>query len=347
MLFATQLPLSSLIEFCRVLRHNLGAGLTLRHVFRQQAERGPLPVRPVANRIAQELEQGESLQSALKPERAAFPGLFVALATVGEQTGCLPDVFGELEKYFIMQQRLRRQFISQSAWPLLQFFAAPLVIAMMIYLLAVLSPSGTKPFDPVGFGYTGVGGAFKFLLHFYGSVAALVGIYFLATRSLQRRAAVHEFILRLPVVGPCLSAIVLWRFCLALRLTMNTGMSILTAARLSFRATGNAAFSSRANQVREALRDGKDLAQALSQTGLFPRNFLDIVANAEEGGQVPEVMKHQAKFYEEEARRRLTILTRVASSAIWLFVAAILIFLILRIALSIYGPGGVYDRLAR
>src|SRR5207245_8395598 len=92
MLFATKLPLSSLIEFCRVLRHNLGAGLTLLHVFRQQAERGPLPVRPIASRISQDLEQGESLQVALKRERAAFPPIFVALATVGEQTGCLPDI---------------------------------------------------------------------------------------------------------------------------------------------------------------------------------------------------------------------------------------------------------------
>ena len=347
MLFGTQLPLPSLIELCRVLRHNLGAGLTLRHVFRQQAERGPLPVRPIANRITHELEHGESLESAVKLEKAAFPGLFTALVNVGEQTGSLPDIFGELEKYFLMQQRLRRQFFSQIAWPLLQFFAAPLVIAMMIYLLAVLSPSGTQPFDPLGFGYTGVWGAFKFLLHFFGSIAAVVGIYFLATRSLQRRAAVQEAILRLPAVGPCLSAIMLWRFCLALRLTMNTGMSILSAARLSLRATGSAASSARANQVREALREGKDLAEALAVTGLFPQNFLDIVANAEEGGRVPEVMRHQAEFYEEEARRRLTILTRSASSAIWLIVAGTLIFLIFRIFLSIYGPGGVYDSILR
>ncbi len=35
-MFSSRLPLSSLIELCRVLRHYLGAGLTLRDVFRQQ-----------------------------------------------------------------------------------------------------------------------------------------------------------------------------------------------------------------------------------------------------------------------------------------------------------------------
>jgi type II secretory pathway component PulF len=347
MLFSRQLPLSSLIETCRSLRHNLEAGLTLRHVFRQQAERGPLPIRPIADRIAGELEQGESLEAALKPERDALPPIFVALAGVGEQTGSLPDVFGELEKYFLLQQRLRRQFLFQIAWPLLQFFAAPFVIALMIFVLAVLSPSGSQPFDPLGLGYTGVGGAIKLLLHFFGTIAALVLVYILATRTLRRRATVHDVLLRLPVIGPCLRAIALSRFCLALRLTMNTGMSVTKALGLSLRATGNEAFAVRAEPVKEALRRGEDISQALGERRIFPRDFLDILANAEEGGRVPEVMRHQSDYYADEARRRLTILTHAASAAIWLLVAGTIIAMIFRIFLSIYGSGGVIDRLAR
>ena len=40
MWFSSRLPLSSVIELCRVLRHYLGAGLTLRDAFRKQAARG-------------------------------------------------------------------------------------------------------------------------------------------------------------------------------------------------------------------------------------------------------------------------------------------------------------------
>jgi type II secretory pathway component PulF len=344
MLFSSQLPLSSLIELCRALRHNLEAGLSLHHVFRQQAERGPAPIRPIADRIAQDLEQGESLEAALKPERAAFPHMFVALVTVGEQTGSLPDVLGELEKYFLMQQRLRRQFLWQIAWPCLQFFAAPFVLALMIFVLAVLTPSGSRPYDPLGLGYTGVWGAVKLLLHFFVTIAALVGLYVLATRSLRRRATVHELLLRLPVIGPCVRAIALSRFCLALRLTMNTGMAITKALGLSLRATGNEAFAIRAEPVKQSLRRGEDLAQALEDTRIFPRDFLDILANAEEGGRVPEVMRHQSDYYTDEARRKLTILTHSASALVWLMVAGTIIFLIFRI---FFGYLGMLDSLAR
>ncbi len=342
MLLSKQLPLSSLIEFCRALRHNLGAGLTLRHVFRQQSERGPRPVRPVAGRISEELEQGESLELALKREKGYFPPMFVSMAIVGEQSGCLPEVLTELEKYFLLQQRLWRQFIAQVAWPAFCFCVFPFVIAGMIFFLAILS-SGSKPFDPLGLGFTGVGGALKFLLYFWGIFALLVALYFVVTRTLKQRATVEELLLRIPVIGPCLRAIALMRFCIALRLTMETGMSITNAVRLAMRGTGFMVFADRAEPVRQALKAGDDLALALGKSGLFPQDFLNILANAEEGGRVPEVMEHQAQFYEDESRRRLTILSQAASWGIYGLVCLMIIFMIFRLALGVFGAGGPYD----
>src|SRR5438105_9455890 len=117
MLFAKGLSLTGLISLCRALRHNLGAGLTLRDVFRQQGERGIAEVRPLAQRLRATIDQGDSLEVALQKEQAAFPPLFLAMASVGEETGHLPEIFGELEKYYTLQQSLRRQFRSRSLMP--------------------------------------------------------------------------------------------------------------------------------------------------------------------------------------------------------------------------------------
>jgi type II secretory pathway component PulF len=335
MFFSRQLPLWSLTEFCRVLRHNLEAGLTLRHVFRQQAERGPRPVRPVAERISRDLEQGESLKDALTKEEAHFPVIFVSLTAVGEESGNLPEVLADLEKYFVLQQRLRRQFFSQIAWPVIQMVAAIFVIAGMIYVLALLSTG--QPFDPLGLGYTGTSGALRFLIHAFGFWAILIGLYLVLTRSLKQKAVVDELLLRLPVIGPCLRAIALMRFCLSLRLTMESAMPIVNSLRLSMRATGNAAFETRIDVVCEAVKGGEDLTEALRRAGLFPEDFLNIMANAEEAGRVPEVMRHQADYYEEESRRRMTILTQAASWGVYAAVAGLIIFMIFRIALTYIG----------
>src|SRR5437868_12457594 len=173
MLLSSRLPLSSLIELCRVLRHYLSAGLPLRDVFKRQAGKGPLAGRPIAARVAEALGRGEGLEQALKREAAAFPPLLLSLAAVGEQTGMLPEVFGELERYYQRQVQLRRQFWAAAAWPLIQFVLSVFVIAGLILVLGWLpnarTPDG-KPYDPVGFGLIGAGGAVTFLAIVFGSI---------------------------------------------------------------------------------------------------------------------------------------------------------------------------------
>lgn len=337
MLLSTQLSLADLIVLCRAMRHNLDAGLTVRDVFRQQAQRGPYAVRPIADRIRNAVEGGDSLEDALKAERAHFPPLFLSLTTVGEQTGNLPEVLSELERYFILQQRLWRTFLGQIAWPVIQLIAAIFVIAGMILLLGIVAPAGTKPFDPLGLGLSGPSGAATFLMLAFGSIGGLLAGYWILTRILRQGAAVDAVLLRIPVLGPCLRALALMRFCLALRLTLETGMSISSAMRLCLRATGNEAFVAQTATVVDAVKGGEDLTTSLSLTGLFPEEFLHILAVAEEGGRVTEVMRHQSDYYQELAARRMTVLTMAASAVVWAMVAILIIIVIFRLAFFYLG----------
>jgi type II secretory pathway component PulF len=339
MLFSRQLPLSDLCNLCRALRHNLAAGLTLRDVFRQMAQRGSPALRPIAARIRTDLEGGESLQAALERQPGVFPPLFLSLAGVGEETGNLPEVFAELEKYFNLQIKLWRMFLAQIAWPVIQFVAAIFVIAGAIFLLGIVNPSGVDvtgkkgAFDPFGLGLLGTSGAITFLTLAFGSIAAVAAGYFVLRTLLKQKALVDGFLLRLPVVGSCLHAIAMARFCLALRLTMDTGLSIPRSLRLSLAATGNEAFVARTPVVVESLRSGDDLTAALNKSTLFTTEFLHILAVAEEGGRVPEVMSHQADHYQEEAARRMTVLTWFASAGVWLVVAGFIILAVFRVFL--------------
>jgi type IV pilus assembly protein PilC len=325
------LPLRNLIELCRVLRHNLGAGLTLRDVFRQQADRGAAAVRPLAQRIRTSIEAGDSLQIALERERAFFPPLFLSMAVVGEKTGNLPEIFGELEKYYSLQLKLRRQLISQSMLPAIQLALAFLVIAFLILVLGLIGQSRNTP-APGILGLSGGKGALLFLVLSFGSVASLFVLYVVLTRTLQQKAAVDAFLLRLPVLGTCIEAVVMNRFALALQLTLECGTPIMQAVRLSFQAGNNAAFSQYSDAVRQAIKSGDDLTLALGQCPLFPESFMSMVASAEEGGRIPEMMRHQADYYYEEAARRLTALTRVATFGIWLIYAIFMVIAIFRIA---------------
>ena len=337
MLLSRRLSLADLIELSRVMRHYLGAGLSLPDVFRQQAKRGPARFRAVAERIAQRLEAGGDLESALAQESDVFPPLMLALASVGEHSGMLPEVFTDLEKYYLQQQHLRRAFWSAAAWPLIQFFLAIFVLAGLIFFLGIIQEMnpGTS-YDPLGLGLFGARGAAIFLSVVFGALVGGYLLYRLAARALNRNGVFARLLLHLPPFGPCLRSLALGRFCMALRLTTETAMPLTDALRMSLRATDNEAFIGCTGLVQSSVRKGRDLTLALTKTRLFPEEFLSILAVAEESGRLSDVLKHQAAHYQEESSRYMKALATVANGGVWLVVGAILITVIFKLVVELF-----------
>lgn len=325
-----RVPLSSLIGLCRALRHHLKAGLTIVDVFRQQSRKGPPGVRALAQAVTNELESGEALEDALKKHGAGLPPLFVALASVGEHSGNLPEIFHELEKYFQLQQKLINQFRAQIAWPILQLIAAVFVLAAIPLILGMLG----SPYDPLGLGLSGVAGALTILGVCFGTLGLIVATIWLLPRLLGRQAAFDRMLLTLPVVGPCLQAFALYRLCLALRLTLETGMSTVGAVKLALRATDHEAYVATTPAVVGCIKRGDDLTSSLAVSGLLPDDFQHVLSNGEESGTLTEVLEHQGEFYEEEARRKLTAMTAVAAWGVWAMVAILFVVVILRMMMA-------------
>jgi type IV pilus assembly protein PilC len=328
-----RLPTSALIELCRVLRHYLSAGLLLRDVFRNQARKGRPVLRPVAARILTAIEQGDDFQQALRHEGGVFPYLFVSMVSVAEHTGMLPEVFQDLERYYSRQLKLRREFLSRIFWPVMQLVLGVLVVALMVLILGLIAESrpGTQPLDPLGLGLIGPRGAMIILGTAGGFAASIVIGYIVVSRVLRQKSFLDGILLGIPVIGPCLQALAMTRFCLALKLTSETGMSIGEALKLSLKATGNGAYEGRTRLIVSEVNRGTDLTQALAYSRLFPVEFLHIMEVAEESGSLTEVMRRQADHYDEEAGRRLAALASTTAYTVWLFVGGLMAWTIFRI----------------
>ena len=338
-MFSRRLSASELVALCRALRHQLAAGLTLVHVLRQQSQRGPMGVRVLAGRLLTAIESGEPLSAALEREAAVLPALFIAMAKLAEETGHLPEVLGELERYYMLELQLRRRFRGQMVLPVLQFALAVFIVTGLIYVLGLLAGPRGPLLTVLGLG--GAAGALAFFTLAAGTPIAIVLLWQLLKRTSRQRAAVDRLLLRLPVIGPCVEALALGRFTLALQLTLDSGLAIARALRLSLRATGNAAYAAAADGVARVLKSGETLTDALTESRLFPEEFLHIVASAEEVGSVPEAMRQQTEYYHEEASRRLRGLAQAATMGLWVLYAAFMVWMIFKIAGVYLGALGV------
>ncbi len=302
---SSKCPLPALVNWCRTLKHSVGAGLDVVRIFRNLAKSGPWALRKTADDIAGALSRGDSLEEAFAPHRDRFPPLFVELVIVGEQSGRLEDTFRELETYYETTMRVQRNFRSQMIYPLIQYVLAVIVISMFLFIYSMLVTTKTGKSASV-FGFSGSGGAFSFLFFGFGLLAVLLLIAKMSADSVRWRARMEGMFLNLPAWGPALLNFAMQRFCLALRMTHEAGLRTERVLGYCFRASANSVFQRREPAAVAVAARGGELHEALAACGApFPEEFMQSVVVAEESGQVSEVMERLAENYREEGERRL------------------------------------------
>ena len=334
------LPWASLSAFAQSMGRLTEAGVDIRRALQSAGGRASdKRLEQASANLRKSLSGGSTLTEALTAQGELFPPLFRDLVHVGELTGHLPEVFTALAAYYDTRLQQLRQFRSSIAWPLIQFIAAISVIGLLIFILGLLPPAGPdgRPWDVTGLGLYGSTGATLWFLGWGGlSAAAFIGWKFTRNR-LAAAQTLDALLLQIPVLGPCLAAFAVARFAWCFSLTQKAGMDIRPSLDASFRAAENGAFSAAAPFVWNDVAAGETLTDSFRNSRVFPEEFLQIVATAEETGTVPEQLHRLSHIFEEQAIRTMRKLTMLISGAVWLFTGGLIVFFIFRLALLYVG----------
>jgi type IV pilus assembly protein PilC len=298
----------------------LDAGLSIERAFDvlgSQAQFGHL--RPAFLRMKDRIKAGADLTTAMRSE-ADFPPLFLQLVSAGEASGTLDRTLAEATRYYEFQARLWRHFIAQITMPVLQYVLAVLVVSGANYIISSIQGQGH--------------GFFSGLFIGYGIPAVIVATYIWVIKPLFGTRVCHEIALKIPVVGYVARTIALARFSLVFYLMSEAGVPIKESLVRSFEATDNGAFAARGQAVADAVQSGATLTAALSGTGLFPRDYLEVIQVAEESGTLDNRLNWLSNHYGEKAEFALSALAAFLAKLIWAGVAAVIIYFIFKIFLG-------------
>ena len=340
MIRSRQISSQALGAFSRSMARMLEAGVDVRKSLQtssQQSSDSRLAVS--AQRLQKSIASGSSLAESIELEGELYPPLFRDLVNVGELTGTAPEIFASLAKYYEARVQQARDFRAQIAWPVIQLAAAIGIVGLLIFILGILPPQADgKPIDVIGLGLYGASGSVKWFLSWIA--AAVVGSF--AWKSISNnpagQMALHPLLLRVPVIGKCMQSFAISRFSWCFALTQQAGMSIRPSLECSLKATANGAFVAAEPIIWEDMKGGETLTDALTSSQLFPREYLQVVATAEETGTVPEQLDRLSHLFDDEARRAMNRLTVFFSGAIWLSVVILIVFFIFRIFFLIAAP---------
>lgn len=289
--------------------------------------------------IANQLEQGRPLSSAMAKYEKVFGRLTISVVVVGENTGKLDDVFLQLALYFEREQETRKRIKSALRYP--TFVVIALVIAMFILNLFVI-PVFTQMFSRFGADLPLMTkiliGTSNFVVNYWWLLilimVALVVLIKQYVNSVRGRLKWDKIKLKLPIVGSIIERSLLSRYGRSFSMILRAGVPLTAGLSLTADAVDNAYMQQQIREMRKGIEKGESLLRVSKASGLFSTLVLQMVAVGEETGRLEPLLEESADYYEREVDFDLKSLTAKIEPILIGFVA----IMVLVLALGIFTP---------
>lgn len=333
------LPRSVLFAFTRDLAQLLKAGLPLyESLVTVEEKHQEHPSHALFLDLCDRLKSGFSFSAALKRYPKTFDPLYLAMIQVAEQSGELALAFEQLTQLMIRQQKLKKQFISAVAYPaFLAFFCLLIVGGLLFFAIPSMQElfegRALHPTTLLVLSMSRFANEHSLFLGLIGC-ALLSGLIFLL-KSMTGRKLLSQLSFKLPLIQKLLLHAALVRFCRALFMLLNGGVSLLEALKLARHVVMSPLFEEAITQIETQVMQGESLSKAFGKTQLVPSLVGRMVSFAEETGKLGEAFTNLAEVYEEEMERHLSQLNTFLQPVLLITLGAIVGLVVLSILLPL------------
>jgi type IV pilus assembly protein PilC len=145
-----------------------------------------------------------------------------------------------------------------------------------------------------------------------------------------------EWRMNVPVIGKVYKLNLFGQFARTLGTLLHNGVPVLTALKITEQVLSNVVIREAISKTRDAVTDGKTLAQPLAHCKLFPQLMVDLVRIGEETGDVPGALNNLADTYESELDVSLRLMTQLIEPVLIICMAVMVGFVLLSIFLPLF-----------
>jgi len=339
-----QRPLKDLGLLTQQLATLLHAGLSLDRALETARTMSKATEQRVLNAVLDRIRGGSALADALAAQTPAFPRFYVSMVRAGEASGSLDTTLRELGDYLERARAAREQVKSALIYPSLVLATGLISVA---FLFSFVVPRFRPLFADAGTSLPlsaqavlAVADLFEnngWMLAAGAVIAAALGTSW--WRNPRMRAAWDARVLRLRLIGDIVLKAELARFSRTLGTLLKSGVAPLPALSMSTETLRNAAIRGAISGLADGIKQGKGLAQPLSQLPIMPPLAVQLIRVGEETAQLEEMLLKLAGIYDQEVRREIERLLALLVPGITIalgVLVALVIGSILTAVLSIY-----------
>ena len=295
----------------------------------------------VSRDLKQEVTEGRSLSDAMARQPRVFSDLYINMVRAGEQSGSLVEVLRRMAHHFQQFAEVQAKLASALIYPAM---VVCMGIGLVLFFMIVMMPQFTKIFD--GFNIElplptrMLIGLSQFLSGYWWLLGLLILVALILFKRFQASAEggqkLDEWKMKMPVFGKVVKLNLFGQFARTLGTLLQNGVPVLTALKITEQVLPNRLIKEAVAKTREAVTDGKTLAQPLAQSKLFPQLMVDLVRIGEETGDVPGALNNLADTYEGELAIALRLMTQLLEPVLIVGMGGIVAFLLLSIFLPLF-----------
>lgn len=300
--------------------------------------------RPVVRRVLEGVHagvmEGRRLSDAMALQGQAFPPLYRAMVSAGEQSGALQPILERLADGLERDQQVRGKVITAVVYPSVLAVVALGVIAI---LMAFVVPKVVDQFESMNqtlplltrlvIGVSDLMRNWGWLVLIV--LAGLIAAGVVARRRPDVRLRIDRAMLRLPVIGRLTRDLHGARMARTLSTMIAAGLPVLEGLTITARTVSNMALRQATEAMAEAVREGGGLSAAMRRADVFPPLLVYMTASGESSGRLEPMLERAADYLEREFATFTAVMLSLLEPAIIVVMGGVVAMIVLSILLPI------------
>ena len=293
--------------------------------------------------VASRVKRGEALSAAFEAQ-SGFPVMYTTTLLAGERSGNLTEVLDRYVNFQKVALTLRKKLVGSLIYPCVLLV---LVFCLLIFMFTVVIPQFAKLYDQLGsklpaltvdlleFG--------KWMQHniLWLAIGALIaGFAFYRFAITERgRDFVDGVRVKMPVFGKIWLKYQVALFARTLSTLLTGGLPLVPSLETASRSISSRRVSKAIEASIVTVSEGKNLADSLTKTGVFPDLAAEMIAGGEQTGALPQMLNSVSEFFEEDVANALAAALALIEPAILVLMGVVVVFILVSLYLPIFSLG--------
>ena len=291
--------------------------------------------------VRSKVMEGHTLADGLADFPQAFPELYRATVSAGEQSGHLDAVLDRLADFTESRQILQQQVKNALIYPIALVVTA---ISIISFMLAYVVPKVVSIFENFGqelpiLTRIMIASSDFIRGYWYAIILGTVFIIWAVRRLLKKegpKRRYHHLLLRLPIIGTVTRGINTARFTQTLSILAGSSVPILEALRIAAQVVVNVPMREAVEEATLRIREGGMISKSLAASKLFPPMTTHLIASGESSGKLEEMLVRAAQVQEREVDGLISTLLGIMQPLLVIFMAGVVLIIVLAILLPIF-----------